>query len=106
VDLWPEIKCLEGKILHTIDQKEPFVITQALHDRVIIENSMSKERTIQWSEIKASWSHLEQHGTITRAQIMESYSSRNSAYVAAILANVNGVSSEMRPIILKLSSTS
>lgn len=105
LDLWREIKNLEGKILNTIDQKEPFVILQVLHDRVIIENSLKKERPIRWSEIRASWSHLEQHGTVTRAEIMESYSSRNSAYVAAILANIDGVTSETRPIILRLKST-
>jgi hypothetical protein len=105
MDLWVAIKSLEGKTLHTIDRKEPFVVAQVLHDRVVIENSLGKERPIRWSEIGASWDHLEQHGTVTRAEIMESYSSYNSAYVAAILANVDGVSSNMRPIILRLGST-
>lgn len=104
MDLWARIKNLEGKTLCTIDQKEPFQVMQVLHDRVIIENSRKKERPIRWSEIRASWSHLEQYGAITRAEIMELFSSHNSAYVAAILANFEEVSTEMKPITLRLRS--
>lgn len=102
VDLWAEVKKLEGKTLYTLEQKEPFLVVQVLHDRVIIENSKNNERPIRWSEIRGAWGHLEQHGTITRAEIMESFSSYNSAYLAAILANLEEVSTEIAPITLRL----
>lgn len=102
MDLWAQVKNLEGKTLYTIEQKEPFLIAQVLHDRIIIENSKNNERPIRWSEIRGSWGHLEQHGTVTRAEIMGSFSSHNSAYVAAILANLEEVSTEIAPITLRL----
>jgi hypothetical protein len=106
MDLWVEIKNLEARTLYTIDQKKPFTVLRVLPDRVVVENSENKERPIRWFEIEKSWNHLKRYGTITRTEIMDSYCSHNSAYVAAILANIRGVASDMRPIVLRLRDSS
>jgi len=102
MNLWSEIKKLEGKELHTLDRRKPLLVLEVAADHVLIETSENKTRYIRWAEIQESWDYLERHSQITRSKIMESYSGFNSAYVAAIIANVGGVKHSIKPIILRL----
>jgi len=101
MDLWGEVKKLEGRELHTLDRGRPLRVLDVGADYVLIVTSKSKRRSIRWIEIQNSWDYLERHGQITRTKIMESYSGFNPAYVAVIIANVAGVKRSIRPIVLR-----
>jgi hypothetical protein len=46
LDLWTEIKKLQGKELETLDQRKAFMVCEVLADRVIIKTSGEKERAV------------------------------------------------------------
>lgn len=106
MDLWSEVKKLEGRELHTLDRERPLLILEVAADYVLVKTSENKRRSIRWAEIRNSWNHLEKHGQISRSKIMESYSGFNPAYVAAIIASVGRVKHSIKPIILRLEKQS
>jgi len=101
MNVWDEVKKLEGKTLKTLDWEKPFDIQDVLSNIVVIWiRSTKKERIIHWREIEESWNHLEEYRILTRTEIHKLYSERNPAYVASILANLPGVTYHIRPITL------
>ena len=70
MDLWREIKELEGQTLHTLKQKKPFDLLKVSYNKVIIRpQAKMNERSIPWEEISGSWLDLLEHGKITRKEI-------------------------------------
>ena len=102
MDLWKEIKKLEGKTLATLDKRKEFKMVKVLPNIVVIETSTGTPRNIPWDNIQQSWRELEKTDEITRTDIMKFYSPFNPAYVAAILSNLPNVSHRIRPVVLKL----
>jgi hypothetical protein len=107
MNVWSEIKKMEGKTLYTLDWNKPFDIMSVSSNKVFLWiHSTEKERTIHWNEIEESWNHLEEHKMLTRTEIQRLYSERNPAYVASILANLPGITHDIRPITLYLKKQS
>jgi hypothetical protein len=101
MDLWSEIKQLEGKIIKTLDQRKPFEVVDVNDKAVIIKPFVREiERRIPRKEIEESYRELVALGQINRNQIMDLYSPWNPAFVAAILAELPDVTHTIRPIVL------
>jgi len=98
---WTRVRQLEGKTLSTLDQKKPFTITAVTAEKVTMTpQSTDTERAISRDEIEGAWLELLQRGEITRQEVQDDHSGWNLAYVAAILAEIPGVSYKIRPIVL------
>jgi len=69
MDLWDEVKKLQGKTLITLNWRRPFDVLEVLLDNVIIRNSKGNERKIDFSAIQQSWNALEEKRTLTREEI-------------------------------------
>lgn len=87
MNLWNEVKKLEGKKLRTLNQKKQFAVSEVLGDRVIMVTSKGNKRKIRWIAIQRSWDYQKAQGALTR-EILLSCSRYNSPYVATILANL------------------
>ena len=102
MNLWAELKKLEGKTLHTLDRKKPFEVVEVSGDRVQICTSTGRERSVRWRSLEQAYAHLEKFGRLTRKEIGElGYSEYNRAYVAALLANLPGIIYTVKPITLQ-----
>jgi hypothetical protein len=100
MDCWPQIQALEGKTLHTLDRRKPFEIVMVAEKQVVLKVSTGKIRTVRRSEIEGAFCELTLRGTLSRSGIHERHSPYNPAYVAAILAELEGVTYRLRPIRL------
>jgi hypothetical protein len=100
MDCWPEIQALEGKTLRTLDRRKPFEIVMVAEKQVVLKVSTGKVRTVRRSEIEDAFCELTLRGTLSRSGIHERHSPYNPAYVAAILAELEGVTYRLRPIRL------
>ena len=103
MNLYQEIKQLEGTTLRTLDRSNPFDILSVDQSKVTIRlHSTGKERTIQWAELQRAFTELQVRGEISRSEIEQNHAPRNPAYVAAILAQLPGVAHRNKPISLDL----
>jgi hypothetical protein len=104
MDLWSEVKKLEGVTLRTLDHGKRFEVLAVTRQNVVVKLSATlKERPIQWAEIQGAYRELCALGRVTRNRIEEAHSPRNPVYVAAILAQFPDVKCKIRPIILFIS---
>ena len=102
MNLLAELRKLKGKTLQTLDRKSPFEIIEVTGDGVQICTSTGNERLVPWRSLEQAYAHLEKHGRLTRKQIGElGYSEYNRAYVAALLANLPGITFKIKPITLQ-----
>lgn len=100
VDLSTEIKKLNGRTLYSLAQRRPFdIVSVDVYEVEIYVRSTGKKRRVPMTEIACAWDILRRAGRITRGEIEERCSPRNPVYVAAILAELPGVSCESKPII-------
>lgn len=100
MDLYSEIKKLEGMTLKTLRDNKSFDVIDVTRKKVIIEpHESEKERPINWSEIDGAYRQLAANRRITRGEIEERHSPRNPAYVAAMLAELPGVRVTVKPVI-------
>ena len=107
MNIWDEIKRLQGQTLKTLDQKKPFdIVDVSGHAVIVCPQETHTERPITRNEIESSNRHLLPIGQITRTEIREKFSEYNPAYVAAILAELPNVSHAIRPIRLSISAKS
>jgi len=101
VELWDEIKKLEGKTLTTLDQGRSFEVLAVFNSGVVINPLRTKkERMVPWKQIEGAFRQLLAFGQIARSEIEAQHSPRNPAYVAAMLANLPHVMHTKRPIVL------
>ena len=105
LNLWSELKKLQGKTLFTLHQKKSFKIREVSSSKVVLRTSIGSDRSVPMKELERAWIHLEQRKKLTREEIRGlGYSNFNPAYVAALLANMPGVTYSTKPIILCLES--
>lgn len=105
MNLWSELKKLQGKTLFTLDQKRPFEIREVSSSQVVLCTSTGSDRPIPLKELERAWIHLQQRKELTREEIRGlGVSNFNPAHVAALLANMPGVTYDTKPIILYLES--
>ncbi|MBN1139680.1 MAG: hypothetical protein JXM73_24115 [Anaerolineae bacterium] len=100
MDCWSQIRTLQGKTLRTLDQRKPFTVVDILDSQVALKVSTGKIRPVRRDEIEGPFRELVREGEITRTRIQAQYSARNPAYVAAILAELDGVTCRDKPIRL------
>lgn len=100
MDWWPQIQALEDKPLRTLDRCKPFEVVAVAENQVALKVSTGKIRTVRRKEIEGAFRELTLTGAISRSDIRERYSRWNPAYVAAILAELEGVTYRVRPIRL------
>jgi hypothetical protein len=101
MNLWQEIKQLEGQTLHTLDHSNPFDILSVDRSKVTVRpHATDKERSVPWPQLENAFRELSVRGEISRVEIEHQHSPRNPAYVAAILAELPGVTHKTKPIRL------
>jgi hypothetical protein len=102
MDIWAEVGRLHGKTLKTLDRGQAFDLVAVTDAGAHVRPHISdKERVIQRKEIEAAGRALVAKGTLSRTEIQQRYSLFNTAYVAAILAALPGVTHRVRPIELQ-----
>jgi len=101
MDLWSEIKKLEGKDFKTLLQGKKFEVVEVRDSVVIIKPCVrNKIIKIPREGIESAYQELTQKGKISRNQIMAEHAHWFPAHVAAILANLPGVTYTTKPIII------
>ena len=101
MDLWNEIKNLEGKIIRTLLQQKPFEVVEVRDKAVIIKPFVRGiKRRVPRKEIEGAYRELISLGQISRSQFKALHSTWNLAFVAAMLAELPHVTHTIRPIIL------
>lgn len=99
---WLDVKQLVGRKLVTLDEKKPFEVLCITEETIIIHvHSTGRERNIARKEVEGAMTELDMRGEISRTEIQKQHSSRNPAYVAAMLAALPGVTYSLDPIILR-----
>jgi hypothetical protein len=101
MDLWGEIKKLEGKVLKTLDREKSFEVVVVLDSSVIVKPlSTRKDGGIPREQIEGAFQQLISSDQITQREIETQHSPRNPVYVATILAELPQVTHTIRPIVL------
>lgn len=100
MDCWSQVRTLEGKPLRTLDRHKPFEVVAMAENQVALKVSTGKIRTVRRTEIEGAFRELTLTGAISRSGIRERHSQWNPAYVAAILAELNGITYQLGPIRL------
>ena len=104
LNIWIEIKNLNGVVLHTLDQRKPFEIISVTDNTVIVlPKSTGKERPIHREGIENAYRHLTVTGRLTLDELEKEFTPRNPVYTAAILAKIPGVQYKVNPIRLLVS---
>ncbi len=99
--LWPLVRQLVGRTLVTLDQQRPFTITAVTADKItVMPHIHDIERSIPREAVEGAWLELVQHGELSRQDVKREYSAWNPAYVTAVLAEMPGVTHQIRPIVL------
>jgi hypothetical protein len=100
MDCWSQVRALEGDTLHTLHRNRPFEIIAVDGSQVLIKLSTGKARPVRRQEIEGTFDELVQVGGIDLKAIGERHSPRSTAYVAAILARLDGVRYQLKPVRL------
>ncbi len=101
MDLWSEIKQLEGKVLKTLLQGKKFEVVEVRDSGVIIRPLVrNKIIKIPRKGIESAYYELTSQCQISRNRIMAEHAHWFPAHVAAILANLPGVTYTVKPIIV------
>lgn len=91
MDCWSQVRALEGRPLRTLDRHKPFEVVAVAENQVALKVSTGKIRTVRHKEIEGAFRELTLTGKISQSEIHERHSRWNPAYVAAILAELEGV---------------
>jgi hypothetical protein len=101
MDIWSEIKQLEGKELETLLQGKKFEVVE-VRDSCLIIKPRVRNRIIRVPRegIESAYQELTQKGQISRIRIMAEHAHWFPAHVAAILVNLPDVTYATKPIIV------
>jgi len=98
--MWNELSMLKGRDLQTLGRARRFSIVDITCAAVLVRPGCSgSERIIPRAQIDAAYRQLVQHGNIDLAGIRH-HSEMNPVYVAAMLAELPGITSRSRPKIV------
>lgn len=102
VDLATELTCPAGKSFSTLGQKRPFDLISVNHSSVVVRLALTDTlRSIPFKQFQAAFDHLRSAGSIT-LQGTRAYSEMNPVFVAALIAELTGISTSSRPIVLRV----
>jgi hypothetical protein len=101
MNLWQEIRKLEGKTLKTLDRKRPFDIITIDDTQIIVQPHVRNlPRPIKREAIEGAWRDLIRQKEISMTEIKSRYSDWSPVYVTAVLAELPNVEYQIRPIRL------
>lgn len=101
MDIWSEIRNLQGDTLKTLDRGNPFDVSYVGNDTLFVSPQISgKARPIKRGTFEEAFNELRIRGELSRSDIQTRSSRFNPAYIAAILSKVTGVRYRRRPIVL------
>ncbi len=102
MELWSQVKALEGQTLYTLERRKPFLVARVNPDHIIVIPDSTKKPMppITKEILEQIYKHLVKHGSLERAEIRENFSDFNPAYISAILANLKSVTFSTKPITL------
>jgi hypothetical protein len=101
MDCWSQVQNLRGRALHTLVRRYPFEVLSVEDGSVLLRPSTGKERTVSRPEIEDAFQELRERGEIDLKTIERRHSARGVSYVAAILAQLAGVTAGGRPLVLR-----
>jgi YgiT-type zinc finger domain-containing protein len=103
-DFWGTlVSPLVGETCPTLKHGHKFQVLKKGSNHIeLMICSTGKPRRIARHEVEEAWQHLIGTGSLTRKEIMQQFSSRNPAYVAALLARMPGVEVRLDPVITLL----
>lgn len=92
-ELRSHLSQLEGRILSTLDRGKLFDVRRVIPSQIdVFIHETGHERMIRMNEVEPAWDHLRRAGVMTLSEIRErGFSEASPAYVAALLAEVPGV---------------
>ncbi len=103
MNLWNELKKLQGRTLRTLSQGKPFDILEVSNRDVIVVTSNGKVRPVPLKKFERAFVHLERHKALSLVDIRHlGISNFHPTYIVAILANFSGVSYKIKPIVLRM----
>jgi len=104
-NLLTELKKLQGKPLHTLDQGKPFDVAEVSSKEIVLTISTGKSRPVPFWKFQEAWNHLEKYKTLSLVEIRSlKISNFHPTYIAAVIANIPRVKFRKRPILLLLTN--
>jgi hypothetical protein len=101
MDVWSHIESMAGKTLATLERGKAFDIVKVGSSRVVVRpHASNTARSIERRELEGAFKELSLQGELSRSRIQQQYSDWNSAFVAAMLADIPGVRIAHKPIRL------
>ena len=93
MNIWNEIKNLNGNTLRALDRHNPFEIIVVTDSAVIImSKSSGKERPISREGVENAYRHLTVTGRLTLDELESEFTPRNPVYICAgYLAHPSGL---------------
>jgi hypothetical protein len=102
IDLWHDIRQLNGCTLSTLARRKPFDIVEISNNSITVRpHSTGKERPVPRTGIENAFQRLITIGEITLADLEADFTPLNPVYTAAILAEMRGVKVYLKPTRLK-----
>ena len=72
MDIWHDIRALQGRTLKTLDRNKPFQVSFVGNDSIIVTPQASgKSRPIERATIQAALDELEMRGELSRVEILK-----------------------------------
>lgn len=93
------VPTLVGKSFYTLGRGHEFRVEEMGEGHLLIVTTQGRRR-IPRRELEGAWQNLTRQGKLTQQQIVKGSSPFNSAYVAALLAQMQGVGHTSNPITL------
>ncbi len=101
IEIWSQVRNLNGNTLRTLDHRKPFEIVAVTGSVVMVcPKATGKERPIQREGLERAYRRLVGSGRLTLSEIENEFAPYNPVYVAAILAQLPGVTYTTRPTVL------
>ena len=105
MDCWNKVQQLDGETLQTLARHSAFKVIAVDESQVLLRLSTGKARPVRREEIEGAYRELVRTGEIDLKMIGKRHSPRSTAYVVAILAQLEGVKHRLRPVRLVYSPT-
>ena len=92
MNLKQEVEKLIGETLTTLYKDKRFDVLAVSPNQILLSiHATEKERKVRWQEIEPAWELLQRQKQLTRIEIRDNFTVANPAYVAALLAELPGV---------------
>lgn len=100
MDCWSQVQALQGRTLHTLHRNRPFEVIAVDEAQVMIKLSTGRVRPVRHREVVDAYDDLVQSGELDMRAIGERHSPRSATYVAALLAQLDEVRYQLKPVRL------